>query len=67
MVPEPLGGAHRDHHLIANRLKMYQRNTLRELTAIPTDQLLAQRYQRFRRMGRFLEGAEGESLAAAPA
>lgn len=64
VVPEPLGGAHRDHHLMANRLKMYLRNTLRELTALPTEQLLEQRYQRFRRMGRFLEGVEGDALVA---
>ena len=35
IIPEPLGGAHRDHHLMANRLKIYLRNTLRELTAVP--------------------------------
>ena len=25
VIPEPLGGAHRDHHLMANRLKLYLR------------------------------------------
>ena len=62
--PEPLGGAHRDHHLMANRLKIYLRNNLRELLALPTDQLLERRYQKFRRMGQFLEGEAAAEAAA---
>lgn len=58
VIPEPLGGAHRDHHLMANRLKLYLRNCLRELTAQPIEQLLEARYQKFRRIGIFLERAE---------
>ncbi len=57
IIPEPLGGAHRDHRLMASRLKYYLRGTLRELLAIPISDLLEQRYQKFRRMGVFLEGA----------
>lgn len=57
IIPEPLGGAHRDHRLMASRLKYYLRGTLRELLAIPIPTLLEQRYQKFRRMGVFLEGA----------
>ncbi|MCE5268848.1 MAG: acetyl-CoA carboxylase carboxyltransferase subunit alpha, partial [Planctomycetaceae bacterium] len=69
VIPEPLGGAHRDHHLMANRLKLYLRGALRELTAKPVEQLLKERYQRFRRMGAFLEGGRltGPTLATAPA
>ena len=55
VIPEPLGGAHRDHHLTASRLKSYLRNTLRQLMGRPIDQLLEDRYQKFRRMGVFLE------------
>ena len=55
VIEEPLGGAHRDHHQMAGRLKMYLVRTLRELTAQPTDELLAARYEKFRRMGQFLE------------
>ncbi|MFH1264186.1 MAG: acetyl-CoA carboxylase carboxyltransferase subunit alpha [Planctomycetota bacterium] len=58
IVREPPGGAHRDHHLMASTLKMYLRSKLRELVGMPADQLLEARYQRFRRMGVFLEGAE---------
>lgn len=41
---------------MANRLKIYLRNTLRELSAIPLDKLIEARYEKFRRMGIFLEG-----------
>jgi len=56
IIPEPLGGAHRDHHLMANRLKVYLRNNLRELLGRPIDELLEARYQKFRRIGAFEEG-----------
>jgi acetyl-CoA carboxylase carboxyl transferase subunit alpha len=56
IIHEPLGGAHRDHHLMANRLKIYLRNTLRELAAVSPDKLVEDRYQKFRRMGIFIEG-----------
>jgi len=61
VIREPLGGAHRDHHAMANNLKSFFRNVLRELIEQPTDQLLEARYQRFRRMGVFFEG--GSRLA----
>jgi acetyl-CoA carboxylase carboxyl transferase subunit alpha len=57
VIPEPLGGAHRDHHLMASRLKLFLRNTLRELTAQPLDQLVEARYLKFRKMGVFFEGS----------
>lgn len=57
IIEEPLGGAHRDHHQMSARLKMYLLRTLRELVARPIDQLLAERYQKYRRMGVFLEHA----------
>jgi acetyl-CoA carboxylase carboxyl transferase subunit alpha len=41
---------------MATRLKMYLLKCLRELVDMPTDKLLASRYDKFRRMGRFLEG-----------
>ncbi|HEY3393660.1 MAG TPA: acetyl-CoA carboxylase carboxyltransferase subunit alpha [Lacipirellulaceae bacterium] len=56
VIEEPLGAAHRDPHQMAARLKMYLVKTLRELVDVPTDKLLAARYDKFRGMGRFLEG-----------
>ncbi|HEY8506510.1 MAG TPA: acetyl-CoA carboxylase carboxyltransferase subunit alpha, partial [Gemmataceae bacterium] len=55
VIPEPLGGAHRDHREMANTLKSYLTRYLRELRSIPTEELLAARYQKFRRMGVLLE------------
>jgi acetyl-CoA carboxylase carboxyl transferase subunit alpha len=68
-IKEPLGGAHRDHHQAATNLKLFLRNGLRELLAIPVDQLLEARYQKFRRMGKFLEcppAGDATSQSAAP-
>lgn len=62
VIPEPLGGAHRDHHLMASRLKIFLRSKLRELGAVPAARLVDERYQKFRRMGVFLEGANGHPL-----
>ena len=55
MIDEPLGAAHRDHHQMAGRMKHYLMRTLRELTAMPIDDLLDQRYEKFRRIGKFEE------------
>jgi acetyl-CoA carboxylase carboxyl transferase subunit alpha len=55
VIEEPLGGAHRDLHQTAAKVKMYLTRTLRELLNIPLEQLLDQRYEKFRRMGVFLE------------
>lgn len=55
VIPEPLGGAHRDPGLMATRVKMYLRATLRELVQIPISELLELRYQKFRRLGVFFE------------
>jgi acetyl-CoA carboxylase carboxyl transferase subunit alpha len=57
VIPEPLGGAHRDHHQMSSRLKVYLLKTLQELKAKSTDELLAERYQKFRAMGVFHDGA----------
>jgi acetyl-CoA carboxylase carboxyl transferase subunit alpha len=64
VIEEPLGGAHRDHHQMASRLKMYLVKMLRELVEMPTEKLLAARYEKFRRMGRFLEGPTSGDTAA---
>src|SRR5262249_35720854 len=56
IIPEPLGGAHRDHREMANTLKAYLLRYLRELRSIPVEGLLEQRSQKFRRIGVFDEG-----------
>ncbi len=56
IIPEPLGGAHRDHQEMGNVLKAHLLRYLRELRNLPADELLEQRYQKFRRMGMYLDG-----------
>ena len=53
LVPEPLGGAHRDHQLTAANLKAALLKHLAELKQLPVDELLEQRYQKFRTIGKF--------------
>src|SRR5262249_33038921 len=55
IIPEPLGGAHRNHREMATTLKAYLNRYLRELRNLPLDELLEQRYKKFRRMGEFEE------------
>ena len=55
VLQEPLGGAHRDHHQMASRLKSYLSRTLGELEAKTADELVSERYEKFRRIGVFLE------------
>lgn len=51
IIPEPLGGAHADPVLAATILQEYLLNTLAELQKIPTEQLVAQRIEKFCKMG----------------
>ena len=61
VLQEPLGGAHRDHHQMASRLKSYLSRTLGELEAKTTDELVDERYEKFRRIGVFLEETQAEA------
>lgn len=61
VIPEPLGGAHRDHREMATTLKAWLLRTLRELRAQPMDVLLEKRYQKFRRMGQFAIAADSSA------
>src|SRR6478736_5486439 len=63
VIEEPLGGAHRDHHQMAARLKMYLIKSLRELLAKSKDDLMAGRYEKFRQMGVYLEGPLAEAAS----
>ncbi|MCB4359223.1 acetyl-CoA carboxylase carboxyltransferase subunit alpha [Quatrionicoccus australiensis] len=57
IVPEPLGGAHRDHPAMAQSLKKALQEALKQLSSMPTDELLATRYERLMSYGRFKEQA----------
>lgn len=55
VIQEPDGGAHSNPNLMAARLKQYLRLKLRELKKVPLDELVAKRYDRFRKLGVFVE------------
>ena len=56
IVPEPAGGAHRNHQEIAATLKSFLVKAFDRMRPLSLDELLEQRYQKFRRMGVFEEG-----------
>lgn len=51
IIPEPLGGAHRDYDVAAANVKAAILQELATLRALPTETLLDNRYQRFRKIG----------------
>jgi len=55
VIPEPLGGAHRDPAAAATNLKSAVLGALREVMKTPVDKLVRQRYDKFRKMGVFQE------------
>lgn len=57
IVKEPLGGAHRDPEETAENLKGALKTSLNGLKEIPSKDLLAMRYARFRRIGHFKDEA----------
>jgi acetyl-CoA carboxylase carboxyl transferase subunit alpha len=56
IIPEPPGGAHRDNQQAAIHVKEAMVRHLQGLQGVPEDRLVADRYQRFRDMGTFVEG-----------
>jgi len=57
IVPEPVGGAHRDWEGAAGHLRDALRENLGELSGQSGDDLVAGRYEKFRRIGAFEEGS----------
>jgi len=53
IVPEPEGGAHTDPAAAAEMLKEKLRAHLTELKAMPLEELLRRRYEKFRNVGQF--------------
>ena len=52
-IEEPLGGAHRDPELIAQRLRASILRFLKFVESMPVETLLTRRYDRFRKIGVF--------------
>ena len=56
IVPEPLGGAHNDHTVMAETLRNALIRNLDELRQVDPEERLKQRYQKYRQHGQFIEG-----------
>ncbi|MHB2020437.1 MAG: carboxyltransferase subunit alpha, partial [Candidatus Xenobia bacterium] len=54
IVTEPVGGAHRDKEIVFNHFKSCITRHLHDLKPVPQKQLLAERYDKYRKMGRYL-------------
>jgi len=56
IIPEPVGGAHRDYHATADNIAKTVTKALDELEPISPEKLIEGRYERLRKLGSFLEG-----------
>lgn len=54
-VKEPVGGAHSNYEFTAEEMKRTILSSLEELDTLSSDELKTQRYDKFRKMGAFLE------------
>lgn len=55
VIPEPLGGAHRDYEMMAENLKKVLRDQLKELQSRSMNELLLQRFDRIMSYGSYSE------------
>jgi acetyl-CoA carboxylase carboxyl transferase subunit alpha len=55
IIPESAGGAHRNGPQTAARIRVALKKHLRELVDLPRDELIERRYQKFRKMGAYIE------------
>ena len=53
VIPEPLGGAHRGPHKVAEAVKASIERNLTELSQLSPEELVAARYEKFRKIGVF--------------
>jgi acetyl-CoA carboxylase carboxyl transferase subunit alpha len=64
VIPEPLGGAHRDPHQTAHNLEQYIAKTIRDLKRCKMENLLERRYEKFRNMGVVIEQSRRAKVAS---
>ncbi len=63
IIPEPMGGAHRNPKEMGETLKAALVRYLDELAAVPIDKLLEMRHEKYRRIGYFMEGEQRRLVA----
>lgn len=56
MIPEPLGGAHRQPELAAHGIKKAMLESIDELSGLTPEELIAARYEKYRKIGFYKEG-----------
>ncbi len=57
IIKEPLGGVHHDPVSLSHQLKDVILKNIQELSKLPKEELLEQRYQKFRKVGEYIEEA----------
>lgn len=55
VIPEPLGGCHREPETVAANLKKVLLKYIKELSSLSKEELLETRYNKFRKIGEFIE------------
>ncbi|KGX89098.1 acetyl-CoA carboxylase carboxyltransferase subunit alpha [Pontibacillus litoralis] len=53
IIPEPRGGAHRDIASQAKQIDSFLNQTMQQLKGIPVDELLEQRWEKYKKIGSF--------------
>ena len=66
VIEEPLGGAHRDPQVVAERLRASMLRFFKMTDGIPMDTLLQRRYERFRKIGAFTSQPLPPASSASP-
>ncbi len=66
IVPEPLGGAHRDYATACANIARSLRQELEDISHRPPEQLLASRREKYRRMGEVDETVQSGTLVTEP-
>lgn len=58
IIPEPLGGAHREYNIAAENLHKSLAAALDKTSKIPINTLVGMRYEKYRKIGQFVESQE---------
>ncbi|MEE8170981.1 MAG: carboxyl transferase domain-containing protein, partial [Phycisphaerae bacterium] len=66
VIPEPLGGAHRNREATVTAVRDYIVESLNSLKRLKTDTLLNRRYKRLRNLGACFERAEARAAQTPP-
>ncbi|MFH1784166.1 MAG: acetyl-CoA carboxylase carboxyltransferase subunit alpha [bacterium] len=67
IIPEPFEGAQSDYNIIAKRLENTVLSALKKLTSMSTEQLINERYNKFRAMGVFKDPVARKKKSSKPA